>query len=124
MTTLPPKNAIRVNWVKRGAYLIVFLSMLFIALTLLIGSIRSVQSDRVWDPYTGERYVNISQASCVLEAERLIRGPASSRQSVWSKGLSDWTTRCQFHAPHVHQIMIAVDEKIPRENTLVNAEKP
>jgi hypothetical protein len=90
--------------------------MLFIALTLLIGAIRSVQTESIWDPYTGEKYVATSETSCVASAERLIHDSASIRDRVWSQGLSDWTQKCREKTPNVHKIMMAIDQRAPVES--------
>ena len=75
--------------------------MLFVAVTLMVGSVTSLHDGRVWDPYTGEQVESEHTASsCVKQAHQMLESEDISPKD-WTRGVNEWREKCETEAPRL-----------------------
>lgn len=106
----------RTKIIRRSGLLIFGTLMLLFSIPMLIGAFRGVQSNQIWDPYTGHMLSesNSADSSCRSQAEFLIKsaGTMTSREPAWEEKVRLWTVRCRKEHPEAYQMLMSTRRNI------------
>ncbi len=106
----------RIKIIRRTGLLTLGVLMLLFSVPMLIGAFRGVQSNQIWDPYTGHMLSESKseESSCRSQAEVLIKaaGKMTSREPAWEEKVRLWTVRCRKEHPEPYQMLMSTRRNI------------
>lgn len=106
----------RIKIIRRTGLLTLGVLMLLFSIPMLIGAFRGVQSNQIWDPYTGSMLseAKSEESECRAQAEFLIKaaGRMKSREPAWEEKVRLWTVRCRKQHPEAYQMLMSTRRHI------------
>lgn len=97
--------------IRRIGYVVLFAAGLAISVPMVIGAIQGVQTDRVWDPFTGEPLsADEADLDCLGEAADLayLAGADRDPDGTWEQRYRRWKVRCRSDHPEMHLVLTDV----------------
>ena len=89
---------------------------LCLCVPMLLGAIRGLETQRIWDPYTGKMLTesNSDETACRSQAEQLIRaaGRMTRREPSWEEQVRVWTVKCRKDHPEAYQMLTSTRRHI------------
>jgi hypothetical protein len=98
---------------RRIGYVLFLGGGLALFVTLVVGVVQGISTNKVWDPYTSEPYYG---AECLEDARHLIEDASTYERVVppWENRYHRWVSRCKKRHPSVFQMLKQSRESIRR----------
>lgn len=109
----------RTKLIRRGGFAFFAVVTLVVCVPMLIGVIKGIASQRIWDPYTDQMLSDSKsdESECRSRAERLIRqaGTMTVREPAWEEQVRVWTVRCRKEHPEAYQMLTSTRRHIGKD---------
>ena len=97
--------------VRRIGYVVLFGAVLLISVPMVVGAIQGLQTDEIWDPFTGEPVMaDEVDVDCIDEAVHLTRH--AEFDGEWERRFRRWRERCSDDYDSVYAMLNRVRDQL------------
>lgn len=88
---------------------------------MIYGVSVGIQSDQIWDPYTGRAITSDKEmVGCIDEAQRLLidSGRHQMLNKIWSAPYESWSARCALDHKELAQVLSRTEAQLKKKTPL------